>query len=52
MSAHAIIIGNLGRKPEVAYTNTGKPVTTLSIACTPARQGKNTGQWTDDGAPL
>lgn len=52
MSAHVTIIGNLGRKPEIAYTNTGKPVTTLSIACTPARQEKNSGQWTDDGDPL
>ena len=52
MSAHVTIIGNLGRKPEIAYTNTGKPVTTLSIACTATRQDKNNGQWTDDGDPL
>jgi single-strand DNA-binding protein len=29
----AIIIGNLGRDPEMRYTPTGKPVTTFSVAC-------------------
>jgi single-strand DNA-binding protein len=29
----AIIIGNLGRDPEMRYTPTGKPVTSFSVAC-------------------
>lgn len=52
MSAHVTVTGNLGRKPEIAYTSNGRAVTTLSIACTATRQDKNTGQWTDDGDPL
>ena len=33
MSFHTIIIvGNLGRDPEMRYTPTGQPVTTLSVA--------------------
>ena len=27
-----ILIGNLGKEPEMRYTNTGQPVTTLSVA--------------------
>jgi single-strand DNA-binding protein len=27
-----ILIGNLGKEPEMRYTNTGRPVTTLSVA--------------------
>ena len=30
----AIIIGNLGRDPEMRYTQSGSPVTTLSVATT------------------
>jgi single-strand DNA-binding protein len=29
----AIIIGNLGRDPEMRYTPSGKPVTSFSVAC-------------------
>ena len=28
-----MIIGNLGRDPEIRYTSGGKPVTTFSVAC-------------------
>ena len=34
-----ILVGNLGRDPELRYTQTGKPVTTLSVA--------TNRQWTD-----
>jgi single-strand DNA-binding protein len=29
----ALIIGNLGRDPEMRYTPNGRPVTTFSVAC-------------------
>ena len=32
MYQHLIIIGNLGRDPEMRYTPSGTPVTTLSVA--------------------
>ena len=40
-----ILVGNLGREPEMRYTTTGKPVTRFSIATT-ERWGKN-----EDGSP-
>lgn len=41
------ILGNLGRDPELRYTNTGKPVATLSIA-TSSRRKNQSGQWEDE----
>jgi single-strand DNA-binding protein len=41
MSFHTIIlVGNLGRDPEMRYTPSGQPVTSFSVAC--SRQYNNT----------
>jgi len=37
----AIIVGNLGRDPELRYTTGGSPVVTLSVATTRAYTNKN-----------
>lgn len=39
--AKAIIIGNLGKDPEVRFTAAGTPVCTLSVACTERTKGKD-----------
>ena len=36
-----ILIGNLGKEPEMRYTNTGQPVTTLSVATNRRYNGAN-----------
>ena len=36
-----ILIGNLGKEPEMRYTNTGQPVTTLSVATNRRYNGSN-----------
>jgi len=38
-----ILVGNLGKEPEMRYTPTGQPVTTLSVA-TNRRHANNNGQ--------
>ena len=39
-----IIVGNLGRDPEVRYSPSGAPLCNLSIATTDKRTDKNTGE--------
>lgn len=36
-----ILIGNIGRDPEVRYTQSGKPVASFSLACTEKRKGQD-----------
>ena len=40
-----IIIGNLGRDPEVKYTQSNVPVANISVATTDSWKDKNTGEW-------
>ncbi|OYU42273.1 MAG: single-stranded DNA-binding protein, partial [Burkholderiales bacterium PBB4] len=42
-----IIIGNLGKDPELRYTPSGKPVTTLSVATSTRSKNRQTGEWED-----
>ena len=39
-----IVVGNLGRDPEVRYSPSGVPVCNLSVATTDKRTDKNTGE--------
>src|SRR5687768_879882 len=41
-----MLIGNVGRDPEMRYTQSGEPVTTFSLAIN--RRTQRDGQWTDD----
>ena len=43
-----IIVGNLGRDPEVRYTSSGVAVCNLSVATTDKRTDKNTGEVRED----
>ena len=52
MSAKVTVTGNLGRDPEVRYTNAGTAVSELNIAATHSTKDKQTGQWSDVGVPL
>ena len=40
-----IIIGNLGRDPEIMYTQANVPVATLSVATTESWKDKDSGEW-------
>ena len=40
-----IIIGNLGRDPEVKYTQSNVPVANISVATTDSWKDKSTGEW-------
>src|SRR6478609_349343 len=40
-----MIIGNLGRDPEMRYTPTGKPVTQFSVAVNQSTKNQQTGEW-------
>ena len=40
-----ILIGNLGRDPEVRYSHTGVAMCNASLATTDSRKDKDTGQW-------
>ena len=51
MPATATITGRIA-EPVLRWTQGGHPVLTLSIAATPRRKDRQTGEWTDDGAPL
>lgn len=42
-----MLIGNVGRDPEVRYTSSGSPVATISLATNRSRQDPN-GNWTDE----
>ena len=40
-----IIIGNLGRDPEIKYTQSNVPVANFSVATTDSWKDKNSGEW-------
>ncbi len=40
-----IIIGNLGRDPEIKYTQNNVPVANFSVATSESWKDKNTGEW-------
>jgi len=42
-----LIIGNLGRDPELRYTANGTAVATMAVATNESWQDKETGQWQD-----
>src|ERR1043165_285489 len=43
-----MIIGNLGRDPEMRYTPNGRPVTEFSVAVSHRSRDAQTGEWSDD----
>src|SRR3954471_11667996 len=43
-----MIIGNLGRDPEMRYTPSGRPVTEFSVAVTHSSRDQATGEWADE----
>ena len=43
-----ILIGNLGRDPEIRYTPAGDAVATVNLATTERRKDKQSGEWVDD----
>lgn len=42
-----VFTGNLGRDPEIRYTQNGKAVASFSIGNTPRRQNRQTQEWED-----
>lgn len=47
MSSAITIVGNLGRDPELKFTNTGKPVVNFLVMDTKRKKDPNTDQWVD-----
>ena len=43
-----MIIGNLGRDPEMRYTPTGKPVTQFSVAVNQSTKNQQAGEWIEE----
>ncbi|OOZ39815.1 single-stranded DNA-binding protein [Solemya pervernicosa gill symbiont] len=43
----AILIGNLGKDPEVRYTAGGSAVANITLATTESRKDRQSGQWTE-----
>lgn len=43
--AKVMIIGNLGRDPEMRYTPNGRPVTEFSVAVNQSTKNQQTGEW-------
>ena len=43
-----MIIGNLGRDPEMRYTPNGRAVTEFSVAVTHSTRDQATGEWSDE----
>jgi single-strand DNA-binding protein len=43
-----MIIGNLGRDPEMRYTPTGRPVTQFTVAVNQSTRNQQTGEWTEE----
>jgi single-strand DNA-binding protein len=43
-----MIIGNLGRDPEMRYTPNGRPVTQFSVAVNQSTKNQQTGEWTEE----
>ena len=46
--AKVMIIGNLGRDPEMRYTPSGRPVTEFSVAVSHRSRDPQTNEWQDD----
>ena len=44
----AMIIGNLGRDPEMRYTPNGRPVTEFSVAVNQSTKNQQTGEWVEE----
>src|SRR5678816_2555247 len=42
-----MIIGNLGRAPELRYTPSGRPVTTFSVAVNQSTKNQQTNEWVE-----
>ncbi len=42
-----IIVGNLGRDPEIKYTQSNQPVANFSVATSDSWKDKNTGEWVE-----
>ena len=47
--AKLMIIGNLGRDPEMRYTPSGRPVTEFSVAVSHRGKDPQSGEWVDQG---
>ena len=47
--AKMMIIGNLGRDPEMRYTPSGRPVTEFSVAVSHRGKDAQSGEWVDQG---
>jgi len=45
--AKVMIIGNLGRDPEMRYTPSGRPVTEFSVAVNQSTKNQQTGEWVE-----
>src|SRR4051794_17891907 len=43
-----MIIGNLGRDPEMRYTPSGRPVTEFSVAVNQSTKNQQTGEWNEE----
>jgi single-strand DNA-binding protein len=43
----AMIIGNLGRDPEMRYTPNGRPVTEFSVAVNQSTKNQQSGEWVE-----
>jgi len=42
-----ILVGNLGKDPEIRATQNGKEIANMSVATSYSRKDKNTGKWVD-----
>jgi single-strand DNA-binding protein len=47
--AKLMIIGNLGRDPEMRYTPSGRPVTEFTVAVSHRGKDAQSGEWVDQG---
>ncbi len=47
--AKLMLIGNLGRDPEMRYTPSGRPVTEFSVAVSHRGKDATSGEWVDQG---
>jgi single-strand DNA-binding protein len=43
-----ILIGNLGRDPEIRYTATGSAIASLTVATSSKRKDKQSGEWKEE----
>lgn len=52
MAFQGTVTGNLGRDPQLQYTQSGKAVINLDIGATPRQKNRDTNQWEDAGKPV